>query len=222
MLGNSLLILAGLFVIAGAAASSMRNIRVMMFGAGFFALLYFAFVDWNLAGVGLAASLVFVSGFRLATLLQRVRSGSILDHERELFAEIMQVEDPVNQRRLRDVLQWQDISSGEVLMQQGDRVPPLIYIAHGTARITHDDAVVGNCGPGDFLGEMSIVSGEQASATVIAGEPMRIANFDREALAEMVRHVPELGKAIDGALNRSLAAKVLRMNQSSGDSSSIE
>ena len=97
-------------------------------------------------------------------------------------------------------------------MRQGDRAPPLIYVAQGTATITHNGKLVGTCSAGDFLGEMSVISGEKASATVTAGGGMRIAIFDRAALGEMVRHVPELGCAIDGALNRSLASKLLRMN----------
>jgi len=44
-------------------------------------------------------------------------------------------------------------------------------------------------------------------------QPMRLARFDRDALADMVRSLPEVGKALDAALNRSLAAKVLRMNR---------
>ena len=46
---------------------------------------------------------------------------------------------------------------------------------------------------------------------MFATEP--IAHFDRDALAALARGVPEIGKALDGALNRSLAAKVIRMNQ---------
>lgn len=42
---------------------------------------------------------------------------------------------------------------------------------------------------------------------------MRIALIDREALEQQARQSPEIGNAFDGALNRGLAAKVLRMNR---------
>ena len=76
-----------------------------------------------------------------------------------------------------------------------------------------DGKAVGACGPGDFLGEMSLISGQTATATVTASEAMRVARFDREALAQLARAAPEVGRALDSALNRSLAAKVLRMNE---------
>ena len=216
--GDSLLISAGLLAIVGIAQGSMIRMRLAFFAAGLLALTHFAIISWNVTGLTLTLILTVVGGVRLMSLMRHARGGSILDHERELFEQVMQIEDPANQRRLRDVLQWRDIAAGDVLMQQGDKVPPLIYIAQGSAAIMHDGAPIGACGPGDFLGEMSVISGEQASATVTAKEVMRIASFDRASLGEMVRHVPELGRAIDGALNRSLAGKLLRMNESTGSS----
>ena len=220
--GDSLLLSAGVLAIVGIAMGTMMQMRLAFLAAGILALLHFVAIDWNAAGFILALFFVGIGGVRLMSLVRHRRAGSILDHESELFAEVMQVEDPAKQQRLRDVMRWQDIAAGEVLMQQGDKMPPLIYIAQGSATISHDSNLVGTCGSGDFLGEMSVVSGEQASATVTAGEEMRIAVFDRAALAEMVRHVPELGRAIDGALNRSLAAKLLRMNKSSKSSAPQE
>ena len=90
---------------------------------------------------------------------------------------------------------------------------PLVYIASGVGHVEHNDKLVGTCGPGDFLGEMSAMLGEPATASVTVAEPMRIARFDRDALAELSRKVPELRRAFDHALNRGLAAKVVRMNR---------
>lgn len=220
--GESLLILAGVLAVVGIASGTWRNMRLAFLGAGLAALVHFAAVRWNLIGLLFALLFVFIGAVRLASLLRHGRAGSVLEHERELFAQVMRVEDPEEQRRLRDVFLWQYVGVGEVLMQQGDKVPPLIYVAQGSAEISHDGRLIGTCGAGDFLGEMSVISGEQASATVTASEPMRIARFDRAALGEMVRHVPELGRAIDCALNRSLAGKLLRMNQKTGGSSAEE
>ena len=60
---------------------------------------------------------------------------------------------------------------------------------------------------------MSLVSGERATASVTVTNPMRIAVFDRDALTQLARSVPEIPHALDRAINRGLAAKVLRMNK---------
>ena len=221
-LGNSLLILAGVIAIAAAASGNLRLMRGLLLAGGIAALAHFTVVAWSLTGFLVSAAFVLVAGVRFFSLMRHGGSKAILDHERELFEQVMQVEDPASQSRLRDVMRWTDIEVGEVLMQQGDRTPPLIYIARGCASISNNGKQVGLCGAGDFLGEMSVISGEQASATVTAIEVMRVARIDRAALGEMVRHVPELGRAIDGALNRSLAGKLLRMNRGSDSAGETE
>ena len=65
----------------------------------------------------------------------------------------------------------------------------------------------------DFLGEMSLVSGNRATASVVVTNTMRIATINREQLSQLVRQFPNIGNAFESALNRGLAAKVLRMNR---------
>lgn len=48
----------------------------------------------------------------------------------------------------------------------------------------------------DFLGEMALISGQTATATVRAAEPMRVFRFDRDALAQLARTAPEVGRAL--------------------------
>lgn len=210
---NILLMAGAVLLVVSALAPRVRLIRFFGLLAGIAFAIHFA---WNPGGgswLVFAILFALANGVQLAMLEYRARSGKMLDDERELFEQVMRIEEPSKQRRLLDVIEWQDVSAGAELMQQGQSQPPLIYVAQGSAVIEVDGKQVGACGPGDFLGEMSLISGQTASATVRAGEQMRIAHFDRDAMAALARGVPEIGKALDGALNRSLAAKVMRMNQ---------
>ena len=209
-----LLVASAILLVAGFALTSIRNLRWLALVAGVLAIAHFGFVERSWIGLAIAILFTLVNGARIASLVGRARKGTVLDHERELFEHVMQIEDPSRQNHLRDLISWRDIASGDVLMREGEAHPPLIYVASGRADIDHGGQSVGSCSSGDFLGEMSVISGRVASATVTASEDMRIARFDRDALADLVRTVPEMGKAIDAALNRSLAAKLLRMNQS--------
>ena len=88
---------------------------------------------------------------------------------------------------------------------------------HAAAVFQHDGLPVGLCGPDDFIGEMSLISGEGASATVKVAMPARIAVFDREGLQRLVSGMPELARALDRTLNRGLSAKIQRMNKASSE-----
>lgn len=205
--------LAGILLIAAVLMTSIRALRVFALAAGLAAVAYFAYHPSQTIGMVLAALFVLVNGIQLLVVIRRARSGSTLADERKLFTEVLAIDNPAQQRRLRDLIEWRDARFDEVLMEEGQHDPPLIYVASGAASIEHDGQIVGVCGAGDFAGEMSLVSGEAASATVRVTNKMRIAEFDRDALGHFSREVPEVGNAISSALNRGLAAKVARMNE---------
>lgn len=205
--------LAAVLLIAAALQRRPRIMRLLVTLGGALALIHFALSGAGLAWMFWSALFTAINAVHYAALAMRARSGKLLEEERELFDEVMKIGEPGQQRHLRDLIDWRDIAAGDDLLQQGQVNPPLIYVARGAAGITVDGKQVGACGPGDFLGEMSLISGQTATATVSASEAMRVARFDREALAQLARAAPEVGRALDSALNRSLAAKVLRMNE---------
>ena len=205
-------IFSGVLLIAAILMTSIRALRMFALAAGIAALVKFGATPEEPLPIVLAALFVLVNGVQLGVLMSRAKMGRSLVDERGLFAEVLAVDKPGQQARLRDLLTWQDIKAGQFLMEQGQKSPPLVYIASGRASIQLDGAMVGMCGAGDFAGEMSLVSGGPATATVLAEDDMRVAEFDRDALGHFSREVPEVGNAISAALNRGLAQKVARMN----------
>ena len=206
--------LAALALIGAMIPHQVRHIRLFCLASGVFAVVYFTLTQGLGIGLLLAAAFLLVNAARLLELRHRARNGVMTREERELFDHVMQIEEPSNQNRLRDLMIWQDVPVGTQLIEQDQINPPLIYIASGRAEIERDLAIVSECGAGEFLGEMSHISGERASATVTVTQEMRMARLDRDALGQLASSLPEIGKALDRAFNRSLAVKVLRMNES--------
>lgn len=208
---------AALFLIAAMFAGTLRRARWLALIGGVLGLVFFAAAG-SAFGQFWTALFAAATGVSLILARTRDRQGAMGRDERQLMEDVLRVQDPRGQARLRDLIAWRDAAAGEVLMRQGQVAPPLIYVASGRARIEVDGRTVGTCGGGDFLGEMSIVSGDTASASAIVAEPARIARFDREALLRLATAMPELSRAFDHALNRGLAAKVARMNAASARS----
>lgn len=205
--------LAALLLVVAALQRRPRIVRLLTTLGGLAALVHFAFSEAGFAWVFWSGLFTAINGVHFAALAMRARSGKLLEEERELFDEVMKIGETGQQRHLQDLIDWRDIAPGQALVTQGQANPPLVYVARGKAEIVVNGERVGQCAPGDFLGEMSLISGQTATATVSASEPMRVARFDREALAQLSRAAPEVGRALDSALNRSLAAKVMRMNE---------
>jgi hypothetical protein len=118
-------------------------------------------------------------------------------------------------RRLIGLAQWRSVGEGTVLLKEGQAVNELLFVADGAARIERGGALVAICSRGDFVGEMGFVSGNAATATVVADRPMRIASFDAAALKTSLSGDKDLRHALEASFNRNLIGKLNRSNDSS-------
>ncbi len=208
-----LYLLSGFLLVAAMLMSAMKPLRLLALGGGIAAVAGVLLAGQTGLALVLPILFVIVNGLQLARLARGARRGGLRQEERALLEQILRVEDPGNQRRLVGLLEWRDAMPGEVLIRQGQERPPLIYAASGAAGIELNGQLIGVAGEGDFLGDMSVATGEPASTAVVVTNPMRIAVVDRTALAQMAEAAPEIGAAFDGAINRSMAVKIRRMNE---------
>ncbi len=77
---------------------------------------------------------------------------------------------------------------GTHLTVEGEPGDAFFVIVDGTARVTHGDRPVRDLGPGDFVGEISLIDGRPRTATVTATSPLQ---------ALVIRH-PDFMALIDG------------------------
>ena len=76
---------------------------------------------------------------------------------------------------------------GDVLIRVGDRRYPLIAIIEGEAAVLDQTgAEINRHGPGGFLAESSLLSGETVLFTAVATEPLRYIAVEREELRTLL------------------------------------
>ncbi len=117
-------------------------------------------------------------------------------------------------KRLLDLSDLERHAEGEVLTREGEPVKRLMYLADGVVKIEHGDRVVAICGPGDYIGELSFLSGKAASATATVVKPSRLLAFDQVRLNAAIEADVQLRRTLESALNRNLAGKLVRANDS--------
>lgn len=115
-------------------------------------------------------------------------------------------------KRLLSFATVREIPADAVLVGEGEVVKDLLYVATGVARIESAGRIIAVCGPGDYLGEMSFLSGEAATATVVASRPMRVLAFDQQRLHAAVISDAAIHRAMEAGLNRNLVGKLVRAN----------
>jgi CRP-like cAMP-binding protein len=74
---------------------------------------------------------------------------------------------------------------GETLTREGDPGETFYIVVEGRLEVTQQGALLRKLGPGDFLGEISLVDGRPRTATVTAAGPVRALVIRRADFLEM-------------------------------------
>lgn len=106
-------------------------------------------------------------------------------------------------------LSIQRLGEDEALFHKGDPGDALYIVDGGWLKITTQDAageelMLNKCGPGEVIGEMSIIDQEPRSASVIATSPARLLKLTREDFMDVISAQPaiavEMMRNISGRL----------------------
>lgn len=102
-------------------------------------------------------------------------------------------------------LELQKIPSGAVLFNQGDSGDALYVIASGRLRANicfagEAGSFASDLGPGEFVGEMALLTGQPRSATVLALEDCELLRLAKPVYERLVQNHPNLFSALSSQL----------------------
>lgn len=97
-----------------------------------------------------------------------------------------------------------EVEEGTVLVREGDFGHAVFAITSGTADVLHDGAVVNTLGPGDYFGEVAVMSGGRRSASVVATSPLTLVTIINREIWRLEREAPEVA----AALRETISARV--------------
>jgi extracellular factor (EF) 3-hydroxypalmitic acid methyl ester biosynthesis protein len=97
---------------------------------------------------------------------------------------------------------------GEAVLREGAANDALWVVAEGQFGIDIDRAALGEIGPGTVFGELSMLTGGTASATVRSAGRGLALRLDRSALGRLRAEYPGAEAALVRALAESLAVRV--------------
>jgi CRP-like cAMP-binding protein len=95
-------------------------------------------------------------------------------------------------------------------VKQGTVVADMMVLKQGALEVRVADRVIARLNPGQFVGEMSFLSGEKATADVVATEPSRLMVWSQETLNEFLARRAGLAFKLRGVLGRDVVAKLRR------------
>ncbi|HVO43049.1 MAG TPA: DUF1003 domain-containing protein [Aggregatilineales bacterium] len=104
--------------------------------------------------------------------------------------------DPDELAELSAHIDEDSFATGQAVFKAGDPGDEMHIVLSGKIQVfvTDDDAqavAIAEIGPGEFVGELSLLDNEPRSATAVAQEPTRTFVIDRDDLLRLFRHKPE-------------------------------
>jgi CRP/FNR family transcriptional regulator, cyclic AMP receptor protein len=93
-----------------------------------------------------------------------------------------------------------DVEQGTFLCREGQSAYEFFAIEKGTAKVVRGDQYLNQLGPGEFFGEMGVLSKEPRNASVIAESPMTAIVITGPAFRHIDREMPEVAKRIRFAI----------------------
>jgi CRP-like cAMP-binding protein/small-conductance mechanosensitive channel len=100
---------------------------------------------------------------------------------------------------------------GETIVHQGDSGASMFVILGGSVSVTlkgsagHEEQLA-TLEPGSFFGEMSLMTGGKRTASVIALEEVECGELEKEDVADILMHRPELAQEISEVLEKRQTA----------------
>ena len=101
------------------------------------------------------------------------------------------------------------VPSGRVLTTQGERGREFMVIADGSAEVRKDGRLVARLGPGDFVGEIALITGGPRVATVTTTSDTTLLLLTDRAFDRMMKAMPSIQAKVLNALADRLHAEAL-------------
>jgi CRP/FNR family transcriptional regulator, cyclic AMP receptor protein len=102
-----------------------------------------------------------------------------------------------------------DVREGKELTKEGTRGREFFVLVEGTADVRRKGRKINTMQPGDFFGEIALISGSPRTATVIATSPVRALVITDRAFRSLLRKSPPMQMKVLEALAERLPAETL-------------
>lgn len=99
-----------------------------------------------------------------------------------------------------------EVEAGRVLARQGSRGQQLSLIVAGAAEVERNGKHLATLGPGDVVGEMSLIDQGQGTATVTTTEPSVLLVMHSQDFSQVLDQSPAFARKIMQALVERLRA----------------
>jgi len=205
--------LSYLLLVISMMMRSMTWLRLLVIASAFVAIAYDTIWLKDPVGVFWESLLVTVNIVQIAREWFIERRARFSVEEMQFVNARLSSLSKADARRFLNMGAWINGPTGAVLTTENQDVDLLVYLVKGRVDIFLNDKLVGACGPGNFVGEMSVLGHRPASATAIVAEPSRYWMIPSHRLRTLQISDPVLAGAVETGIARDLRTKIISHNE---------
>lgn len=168
---------------------------------------------FNFSSALIQVSWIVISVFGISRYYIATHRVRFSEEERQLLAQGFPTLDKYNARKVLSLGSWHMAEPNTVLTEAGLPVPYLIYLLRGSASVLVNGHRIAEIGADTFIGEMTAMSGDPATATVVLDQPSRYFAIPSGLLRNVIKRDEALKREIDIALSKAVRDKLVRSNQ---------
>lgn len=120
-----------------------------------------------------------------------------------LFADLP----PADLKQLAAIAEEQVHPDGDVICEQGEPGDELYVIVSGEVRVVSRGNEIARRRPGEFVGEVALITGAPRNATLVAAGETRLLRIERRQFEGLLRERPDAGLAVMRVLAERLTER---------------
>ncbi len=158
-------------------------------------------IYWNLAFTA-------INLYRIHLLLLERKPVQLKEEEQQLHRMVFRIMKPREMLKLLKLASWKTATPGERIVEQNTGLDNLMLIYSGNASVHVEDREVAKLREGQFIGEMSCITGGKTSASVIATDALRYVRWPKEQLYQFLDGNSEMRAALQMIVGMDLVVKL--------------
>ena len=164
-------------------------------------------IGWNFVFVALNL-------YHIAVIVYEKRPVHMSPKHMELYDTMFKNLTPVEFLKITKLADWEHYRAGDVITQEGHKVPDLNLIYNGTVEVRVNKEIVAQLRDGQFVGEMSFLTGKPATATCIVKHDAVILVWKQDEFRELLKRNPSLYFTIQSLLSTQLSSSLVAQSKS--------
>jgi hypothetical protein len=202
-----------LLLFAAMLPARLVRVRIGVAAAAVAGILAYGLFDFRPAPLFWSVLLLLVNAVLLLQFMRGNASVRFSVDEEPMLKALLAGLPRARARHFLDQGLWLPGKPGETLIREGEAVTHLFYIAEGEAQVTSAGRPVARCGPGDLVGEVTVLSGDTASATVTLTSSTRMWCAPAQTLRLYLDAHHDVRHAVEQSFAAALRHKLRDMNR---------